>query len=44
MSQIKQAKARNRYWAALGYPNLLRAREAKREFERWRRLIGLFSA
>jgi hypothetical protein len=28
--QVKLAKSRNRYWAALGYPNLAHARAAKK--------------
>jgi hypothetical protein len=35
------AKARNRYWATLGYPNLVRARAAQREAQRRRKLMGL---
>lgn len=37
----QKARARNRFWAALGYPNLVRARAAKREAERRRKLLGL---
>jgi hypothetical protein len=39
--QVKLAKSRNRYWAALGYPNLARARAAKKEHARRRRLLGI---
>lgn len=41
MTSVKGAKARNRYWAALGYPNLARARQAKQEIARRRRLLGV---
>ena len=42
MTQVKKAKARNRYWAALGYPNLVRARAARNENARRRReLLGV---
>jgi hypothetical protein len=39
--QVKLAKPRNRYWAALNYPNLVRARAAKKEHARRRRLLGV---
>src|ERR1700757_697701 len=39
--QVKLAKSRNRYWAPLGYPNLVRARAAKKEHARRRRLLGV---
>jgi hypothetical protein len=37
MHQVKQVKRRNRYWAALGYPNLVKARAARTENVRRRR-------
>ena len=39
MSCVKGAKRRNEFWKMLGYPNLVRAREAKKEHARRRRLI-----
>jgi len=39
MSSVKGAKRRNAFWKSLGYPNLVRAREAKKEHARRRRLI-----
>lgn len=41
MRAIRAVKARNRFWAVLGYPNLVRARAAKAEAARRRRLMGL---
>ena len=38
-SCVKGAKRRNEFWKMLGYPNLVRAREAKKEHARRRRLI-----
>ena len=38
-SCVKGAKRRNEFWKSLGYPNLVRAREAKKEHARRRRLI-----
>jgi hypothetical protein len=34
MSSVKGAKRRNEFWKKLGYPNLVRAREAKKEHAR----------
>ena len=36
---VKGVKRRNEFWKMLGYPNLVRAREAKKEHARRRRMI-----
>ncbi len=41
MRQVRNARRRNQFWKQLGYPNLVRARAARAEAIRRRRLLGL---